>query len=332
MAESGKQCSQCKNTFTKDKFSATQWSKSPQVRKCLACTGGPQSPPPKNSVAEKSSSPVQTPTSPAPAEKKVQETKPEPKPEEKKPQEHKKPEQKPQEQKKPEQKPAQPISVTFNTSSNLLNTGDVVKLISKKEESTGSTLTHSHSRTIQAQAKPGKVDDVCFTVHKYEDGTFGFENKAAAGFLSSTTPSFAVSISEGKPADLDTIKWKLFNKAKGELSPVISLDAVWFQSVKTGGFLSVRSNEAWSGKEGRAWTRNQNNEPALPQSWEVLEIKVVTPSLASSSKGDLKTENGALKKELQELLAEVERLRAEVKKGELYKASFAEFKRLVQNS
>lgn len=60
-----------------------------------------------------------------------------------------------------------------------LNTKDIVKIISKKEEFPDAVVTFiPQQKTLNAQARPTKPENLVFVVHKNDDGSFSFENTA----------------------------------------------------------------------------------------------------------------------------------------------------------
>jgi len=205
--------------------------------------------------------------------------------------------------------------------------GKTVRLESKKEiNSTNHEYVQVHQGKVFVAGYPIQIPESSYwiiTASQKTTGAYNFQNVATKKFLSSELPTFSVFVSDQLS---DSNDWLLFGKKGTDVTPVsefYSLDSLWLRNVKTGGCLSVRSNEGWT-TSGKLWTRNDNNQPAGHYSWERYSFHIVGPQLAEESVESLKVKLSNAQKEIQDLKNEVKQL-------EEYRSFFRQFKSLVND-
>jgi len=212
--------------------------------------------------------------------------------------------------------------------------GKQLRLISKKEENKDHVMASIVSVDIatnelfvcNVSKKPNllswEVRSSTTTV-----GAVKFVNVQTGTFLMSILPSFEVKVGDDASVVSD---WKLFTKSGGvkpSLIPYtdsfVALDDVWIQSLNTQGFLSVRSNEAWT-SSGKIWTRGAEQSPAGAFSWERFQIQLI----GNPTKRDILKENELLRTQLNAAQLEIQELKADRRLLEEYKIFFLQFKKL----
>jgi hypothetical protein len=212
------------------------------------------------------------------------------------------------------------------SSENPLRVGTKIRIESLKEENSqganvsahisGGHLTREVFTTSRPQTKPSA--SIWMVCEGSSPNSLRFKNEETGHWLCSSLPSREVFL--GNPQDPAEAEWILQNRSSaGDRAtvPFKALDSVWFKSLKTDGYLSVRSNEGWTAS-GKLWTRDAEGVPTMPFSWEKFAIHPV-----SQSTSDLTP--AALQAEVERLNSQLSAARAQI--AELSKAN-AEYKQL----
>jgi len=211
--------------------------------------------------------------------------------------------------------------------------GKQIRLISKKEEDKDvleSILSVVvPTKELFVSKKPSTKPNLLvweIQPSKTTPGAIKFFNLQTVLYLTSNLPNYDVHVTSETGEESD---WLLFSKSEGSLiqfsDSFIALEDVWIRSVKTQGFLSVRSNEGWTAP-GKVWTRGTEIEPAGAFSWERFRIQL----FGTPTKREIVKENETLRQQLTAAHLEIQNLKAERQQLEEYKQFFQQFKKLSE--